>query len=223
MSSEKFVLEAEVRNDLGKSASRRLRRMDKVPAILYGAGKEPTSLSVDHKSLLHKLENEAFFSHILTVKLGSVEENAILKDLQRHPSKPIVLHMDLLRVNMSEKIRVHIPLHFINEEQSPGVKEGGLVTHSMTDTEISCMPKELPEYLEVDLGSLDLDGIIHLTDIKLPAGVEIVELTHGEGHDQPVASIHMPRAVKEVDEETPAVEGGDEAATDTDGTEESKD
>lgn len=212
MSSESFVLEAEVRTDLGKSASRRLRRMDKVPAILYGAGKEPTSLSVDHNPLLHKLENEAFFSHILTVKVGGKEENAILKDLQRHPSKPIVLHMDLLRVSMSEKIRVHIPLHFINEEQSPGVKEGGLVTHSMTETEIICMPKELPEFLEVDLSSLGLDGIIHLTDIKLPAGVEIVELTHGEGHDQPVASIHMPRAAKEVGEEAPAAEGGEEAA-----------
>lgn len=213
MSSENFVLEAEVRNDLGKSASRRLRRTDKVPAILYGAGKEPTSLSVDHKSLLHKLENEAFFSHILTVKVGGTEENAIIKDLQRHPSKPVVMHMDLLRISMSEKIRVHIPLHFINEEQSPGVKEGGLVTHSMTETEITCMPKELPEFLEVDLSSLGLDGIIHLTDIKLPAGVEIVELTHGEGHDQPVASIHMPRAVKEVsEEEAPAAEGGEEAA-----------
>lgn len=211
MSGESYVLEAEVRNDLGKGASRRLRRTDKVPAVLYGAGKEPTSLSVDHKDLLHKLENEAFFSHILTVKIGGAEENAIIKDLQRHPSKPTVLHMDLQRVSMSEKIRVNIPLHFINEEQSPGVREGGLVTHNMTETEIACLPNDLPEFLEVDLSSLDLDGIIHLTDIKLPSGVEIVELSHGKGHDQPIASIHMPRAAKESEGEA-AAEGGEEAA-----------
>lgn len=213
MSNESFVLEAEVRNDLGKGASRRLRRANKVPAVMYGAGKEPASLSVDHLDLLHKLENEAFFSHILTVKVGGTEENAIIKDLQRHPSKPAVLHMDLQRISMSEKIRVHIPLHFINEEQSPGVRGGGLVTHSATETEISCLPNDLPEYLEVDLSSLDLDGIVHLSDIKLPAGVEIVELSHGEGHDQPVASIHMPRAAKETSEEAGAAgeaEGGEE-------------
>jgi len=215
MSNESFVLEAEVRNDLGKGASRRLRRTNKVPAVIYGAGKEPTSLTLDHLDLLHKLENEAFFSHILTVKVGGTEENAIIKDLQRHPSKPRLLHVDFQRVNMSEKIRVNIPLHFINEELSPGVKEGGLVTHTATETEVSCLPSDLPEFLEVDLSNLDLDGIIHLTDIKLPSGVEIVELTHGEGHDQPIASIHMPRAAKESSEEgeeggeAPAEEGGE--------------
>jgi len=210
MSGESYVLEAEARNDLGKGASRRLRRTGKVPAVIYGAGKEPTSLSVDHNDLLHKLENEAFFSHILTVKLGGKEENAIIKDLQRHPSKPVVLHMDLQRVSMSEKIRVHVPIHFINEEQSPGVRGGGLVTHNMTETEVTCLPKDLPEFLEVDLIELDLDAIVHLSDIKLPSGVEIVELTHGEGHDQPIASIHMPRAAKESSDE--AVEGGEAAA-----------
>ena len=219
MSGESYVLEAEARNDLGKGASRRLRRTGKVPAVIYGAGKEPSSLSVDHNDLLHKLSNEAFFSHILTVKLDGKEENAIIKDLQRHPSKPTVLHMDLQRVNMSEKIRVHVPLHFINEEKSPGVREGGLVTHNTTETEVSCMPKDLPEFLEVDLSNLDLDGIIHLTDITLPAGVEIVELTHGEGHDQPVASIHMPRAAKESSDEEASAEGGEAAASGEEGGE----
>ena len=216
MSGESFVLVAEARNDLGKSASRRLRRQGKVPTILYGAGKEPTSLSVGHNDLLHKLENEAFFSHILTVQIGGSTENAIIKDLQRHPSKPVVLHMDLQRVNMSEKIRVHIPLHFTNEDTSPGVRAGGIVTHSQTETEITCLPKDLPEFLEVELGNLELDGIIHLSDIKLPAGVEIVELTHGEGHDQPVASIHLPRAAKEAEE---AAEGPAEAAGGSEGGE----
>lgn len=208
MSAESYILEAEARNDLGKGASRRLRRTGKVPAVMYGAGKEPTSLSVNQNDLLHKLDNEAFFSHILTIKLDGKEENAIIKDLQRHPSKPTLLHMDLQRVSMSEKIRVHVPIHFINEEQSPGVRGGGLVTHNMTETEVTCLPKDLPEFLEVDLSSLDLDAIIHLSDIKLPSGVEVVELTHGEGHDQPIASIHMPRAAKEV-EEGPSAEAGE--------------
>ncbi|MDH5446118.1 MAG: 50S ribosomal protein L25/general stress protein Ctc [Gammaproteobacteria bacterium] len=208
MSGESYILEAEARNDLGKGASRRLRREGKVPAVIYGAGKEPTSLSLDHNDLLHKLENEAFFSHILTVKLAGNEESAIIKDLQRHPSKPTVLHMDLQRVSASEKIRVHVPIHFINEDTCPGVKEGGLVTHSATETEVSCLPKDLPEYLEADLADLQLDGIFHMSDIKLPAGVEIVELSHGEGHDQPVASVHMTRAAKESADEGGAAEGG---------------
>ena len=211
MSGESFILEAEARNDLGKGASRRLRREGKVPAVIYGSGKEPTSLSLDHNDLLHKLENEAFFSHILTVKLGGKEESAIIKDLQRHPSKPVVLHMDLQRVSASEKIRVHVPIHFVNEEKCPGVKEGGLVTHNMTEVEVACLPKDLPEFIEADLSNLQLDAIFHLTDIKLPSGVEAVELTHGEGHDQPVASIHMPRAAKESTGEE-AAEGGAEAA-----------
>ncbi|MDH5180249.1 MAG: 50S ribosomal protein L25/general stress protein Ctc [Gammaproteobacteria bacterium] len=211
MSGENYVIEAEARNDMGKGASRRLRREGKVPAVIYGAGKEPASITVEHNELAHKLENEAFFSHILTVKIGSVEESAILKDLQRHPSKPIITHMDLQRVSASEKIRVHVPIHFVNEEQSPGVREGGLVTHNITETEISCLPKNLPEYLEADLANLDLDGIMHLSDIKLPAGVEIVELSHGEGHNQPIASIHLPRAAKEG--------GGEESEAPAEGSE----
>ena len=206
MSGESFVLEAEARNDLGKGASRRLRRSGKVPAVMYGAGKEPTSLAFDHLDLLHKLENEAFFSHILTVKIGAKEESAIIKDLQRHPSKPVVLHMDLQRVKASEKIRVHVPLHFLNEEVSPGVKAGGLVTHNMTEVEVACLPKDLPEYIEADLSNMDLDMIYHLSNIVLPAGVELVELSHGADHDQPVASIHLPRAAKEAVGEEGAVE-----------------
>lgn len=219
MSDNNFVLEAEARNDLGRGASRRLRRTGKVPAVLYGAGKDPISLSVGQLELLHKLENEAFFSHILTIKVGSVEENAIVKDLQRHPFKPLIQHMDLQRVNMAEKIRIHVPLHFMNEELSPGVREGGLVTHNVTETEVSCLPNVLPEFLEVDLSNLSLDGIVHLSDVKLPAGVEIVELSHGEGHDQPVAAIHMPRAAKEVSDDTDADAGTGEATASDEGGE----
>jgi len=205
-----FVLTAELRNDMGKGASRRLRGAGKVPAILYGGHKEPTSISLIHNELQHQLENEAFFSHILTVKLDGNEESAIVKDVQRHPSKPLILHMDLQRVSATENIRVHVPLHFINEATSPGVKAGGLVAHSMIEVEVQCLPKNLPEFIEVDLANLELNEIVHLSDLKLPADVELVELLHGGEHDQAVASIHMPRAAKESTEE--AAEGGAGAA-----------
>jgi large subunit ribosomal protein L25 len=199
--SEDFVLNAELRADTGKGASRRLRHAGKVPAILYGAGKEPTALTLIHNELAHQVENEAFFSHILKVNVDGKAEQAIVKDLQRHPSRPIIMHIDLQRVSATEKIRVQVPIHFINEENAPGVKEGGLITHSVTEVEIACLPGNLPEYIEVDLSGLELNEIFHLTDIKLPEGTELVELTHGEGHDQPVASVHMPRAAKETTEE----------------------
>jgi len=217
--SNNFVIEAESRTDLGKGASRRLRRTGMVPAVIYGAGKDPVSVSVSHNTLMHSLENEAFYSHILTIKQGKNEEQAILKDLQRHPSKPVIMHMDLLRVSANEKLRIHAPLHFLNEEDAPGVKEGGLVNHSQTDIEISCLPKDLPEFIEIDLTTLELDASIHLSEIALPAGVEAVELTHGEGHDPVIVSIHMARGGKDVDEEDEAgeavegeaaPEGGDE-------------
>jgi large subunit ribosomal protein L25 len=204
-----FVLTAELRNDMGKGASRRLRGAGKVPAIMYGGHQEPTPINLIHNELAHQLENEAFFSHILTIKLDGQDENAIVKDVQRHPSKPLILHIDLQRVSATEIIRVHVPLHFVNEATSPGVKGGGLVTHSLIEVEVQCLPKDLPEYIEVDLGNLDLNEIIHLSDIKLPAGVELVELGHGDAHDQAVASIHMPRAAKEAAEE--GGEGGEAA------------
>ena len=208
--SESFVVEAEPRTDLGKGASRRLRREGKVPGVIYGAGKEPASISLEHHVLQHQLENEAFFSHILTVKYGKNEEQAILKDLQRHPSKPVITHVDLQRVSAKEKIRVHVPLHFLNEETAPGVKAGGLVSHNITEVEVSCLPKDLPEFLEVDLGNLNLDEVVHLSNIPLPKGVELVELLHGEGHDQSVITIHLPRGAKE--EEAEEAEAGESAA-----------
>ena len=217
--SESFVLNAELRNDLGKGASRRLRREGMVPVVLYGAGKDPVSLSLKHHELAHELENEAFFSHILTVKFDKNEEQAIVKDLQRHPSKPVVMHMDLQRVKANEKIRVQVPLHFLNEDTAPGVKAGGLVSHSITEVEVSCLPKDLPEFLDVDLAALEMDTIIHLTDIQLPAGVEMVELSHGEGHDQSVVSIHMPRGGKEAEEGEEGEEGGEAAAPEGEGEE----
>ena len=208
--STDFIINAQSRADMGKGASRRLRHAGKVPGIMYGTGKEPTPIQVEHNELAHHLENEAFFSHILTIKLDGKDESAIIKDLQRHPARPLILHVDFQRVSATEKIRVHVPLHFINESTSPGVREGGLVTHSIIEVEVACLPKHLPEFIEVDLGNLALNGILHLTDIKLPEGVELVELSHGAGHDQAVASIHLPRAAKE---ETAAPEEGGEAGS----------
>ena len=164
--------------------------------------------------MMHNLENEAFYSHILTLKVGNEEEQVILKDLQRHPAKPRIMHADFMRVNAKEKLHLHVPLHFINEDKCPGVKAGGLVTHSITEVEIACLPQDLPEYLEVDLSNLELDGSLHLSDITLPSGVEVVELSHGEDHDQAIAAVHMPRGAKESDEEEGAAEeGGEEAAS----------
>ncbi len=193
MSSE-FVLTAEPRTEQGKGASRRLRREGKVPAILYGAGKDPVPLSVNHNELLKQLENEAFYSHILTVELDGKTEQAVLKDLQRHPAKPFILHLDLMRVSAGEKIRVNVPLHFVGEDVAPGVKiGGGIVTHAVTEVEISCLPKDLPEYIEVDLSALELGESLHLSDLKLPPGVELVQLLQGEEHDVAVAAIQATR------------------------------
>ena len=210
--SESFEVNAVSRSDQGKGASRRLRREGKIPGVMYGAGKDPVAITLDHNEMIRHLESEAFYSHILDVKLDGKSEQAILKDMQRHPAQPVIMHVDFLRVDANQKLRVHVPIHFINEDQAPGVKEGGLVTHSLTEVDIICLPKDLPEYIEADLGELDMDGIFHLSDIKMPEGVELVELTHGEGHDQSVAAIHMPRAAKEeVAEAAPAEEAGGEA------------
>jgi len=215
-----FSLEAEIRTDLGKGASRRLRHTEKFPAVVYGAGKDPVSITLDHKKFLHSLENEAFYSHILTLSIGGKDEQVILKDLQRHPARIAIMHADFLRVSATEKLHLRVPLHFINAEECPGAKEGGLVTHSISEIEVVCLPKDLPEYLEVDLSSLELDHSVHMSDIIVPAGVELVELSHGEAHDQPVASVHMPRGASEEEEDAAAAEAAEAAAPDAEGGEE---
>lgn len=210
MSKVDFNITAEVRSDLGKGASRRLRHEGKVPAVIYGGEKDPVSLTLDHDDLFHHLENEAFYSHILNIDVAGSKEKAVLKDLQRHPAKPIILHADFMRVSEKEKLKMAVPLHFINEEQAPGVKKGGIVTHNITEVEVQCLPKDLPEYLEVDLAGIEIEQILHLTDIKLPAGVELVELLHGEEHNQAVAAIHKTRASKEAEEAGEGAEGASE-------------
>ena len=220
--SEEFDLIAEFREDQGKGASRRLRREGKVPAIIYGAGRPPRMLAFDHNKVLRQLENESFYSSILNIKVGDKSQPAVIKDLQRHPSKPIVQHMDLQRIVAGEAIRMNVPLHFIGEDVAPGVKlGGGSVSHLMTDVEVACLPKDLPEYLEVDVSGLELNAMLHLSDIPLPKGVEIPELAQGPEHDHAIVSIQLLRAaaVEETTDEEPSADVptvDDEKADDAD-------
>jgi large subunit ribosomal protein L25 len=209
-----FELNAEPRDDTGKGASRRLRHTGKVPAIMYGGGKDPEPLSLSHNEVLRNLEHEAFYSHILTIKSGGAETQAILRDLQRHPSKPVVMHMDLQRISATEKLKTHAPIHFIGEDVAPGVKEGGLVSHDLTEVSIECLPKDLPEYIEVDVSGLDIGDSIHLSGLNIPEGVTLTDLARGDDHDSSVVSIHVKRVVEEVEptaEGEQAAEGDEEA------------
>ncbi len=188
-----FTIIAESRKDVGKGASRRLRHTGKVPGIIYGSGEDSVSLTLLHDDLMHHLEHEAFYSHILTVKVDGRAQKAVLKDLQRHPAKSKILHVDFLRVSDKDVINMQVPMHFINEDASVGVKAGGLVSHLLSTIEITCKASDLPEYLQIDLTDLDVGASLHLSDIDLPKGVQITALTHGADHDLPVVSIHAPK------------------------------
>jgi large subunit ribosomal protein L25 len=192
-----FELSAETRNNLGKGPVRRLRRLEgKVPAVVYGAGKPAQSIMLMHRQLVHALQNEAFYSHILTLDVNGVAEKVVLKDLHRHPSKPLIMHADFLRVSATEKLTMHVPLHFINEDKAHGVKlQNGIISHLLNEVEIRCLPGDLPEYIEIDMSELKLDQTIHLSDLKLPKGVELVALAHDD--DRPVVNIHKLVAVEE--------------------------
>ena len=196
-------LEAEVRVDLGKGSSRRLRRLEnKVPAVVYGGDKAAQSINLAHHKVIKALETESIFSSVLYLKIGNKVEHVILKDLQRHPYKPVILHMDLQRVSPKDVLVKLVPLHFTNETQAKGVKAGGIVSHTMTQVEVKCQVKDLPEFIEVDLLNVGLNDVLHLSDIKLPKGVKFaVDPTEG-GHDHPVVSIHLSKVeVETVDEE----------------------
>jgi large subunit ribosomal protein L25 len=208
---ETFEIIAELREDMGKGASRRLRREGKVPGVVYGAAKDAVLIMVQQNEISHHLEDEAFYSHILTLQVGKAKEKVVLKDLQRHPYKPIILHLDLLRVDENEKLTMRVPLHFINEDKCLGVKQGGVVSHVITDIEIICFPKDLPEYIEVDLAEVDLGEGIHLYDLKLSEGSEIAALLHGGDATQIVATVHIPKVVVEVEDELEEEAGEEEA------------
>jgi large subunit ribosomal protein L25 len=221
--SDQFELHAELREDKGKGASRRLRRLaDQIPAIIYGGDKDPQPLTLIRKDLEKSLENEAFYSHVLTINVGKDKQKAILKDLQRHPAKERVMHADFLRVDDKVAIKVNVPIHFINEKNSHGVKvEGGMVQHQMTDIEVQCLPGDIPEFIEVDMKDVHVGEIIHLSDIALPEGVMSVALALGEDHDLAVASILAPKGgtdEEELEAAAPeaAEEVGDEEAEEGD-------
>ena len=200
--SEDFKLAATARNDLGKGASRRLRRLAKqVPAVIYGGNVAPISVSVSENELMKHLEHEAFYSHIISLNVDGAAQDVILKDVQRHPSKPVVLHLDFLRIDKSTKVHTHVPLHFINEAGSKGVKiQGGKVVHNLTQLDIICFPHQLPEFIEVDLADAEVGTIIHISDLKLPAGVVSADLQKGADHNLAVATIQKPKGGAEGEE-----------------------
>ena len=210
-----FELSAEPRNDQGKGASRRLRHSGKVPAILYGAHVEPTRLALEHHKLLALVADEKFYSSIISISVGAQKQPVIVKDVQMHPARNAVVHVDLQRVLENEKIRLHVPIHFKGEAAAPGVKtQGGVVSHHMADMEVVCLPKDLPEYIELDLSGMNLNDSLYLYDIKVPAGVTISALAHGA--NPPVVSIHAPRVAEPEPtaeaEVAPAAEGAVAAA-----------
>ena len=200
---ETFTLSAQRRTELGKGANRRLRRTGYVPAIIYGAGKEPLPLTLHFNDLNKQLAHEAFYSRILTVNIDNKPEKAVLKDLQRHPSRPLITHLDLQRVSDTQKLHMRIPLHFLNADKCVGVKQnGGVISHHLTEVEIRCLPKDLPEFISIDLQDIQLNEIIHLSDLVLPEGVALATLSHG---DSPIVSVHLPRGTQADEEE----EGGE--------------
>jgi large subunit ribosomal protein L25 len=187
-----FELVAEFRETQGKGASRRLRHEGKVPAILYGGHADARALTLSHQKLLILLDNERFYSTILSLKVGDQTQAAILKDVQRHPYKNAIVHIDFQRVQEDEKIRISIPLHFTGASVSPGVKsQGGIVSHMRNETEVTCLPKDLPEFIEVDISGLSINESIHLSQLKVPEGVTLVDLAKD---DAAVVAIHSPRA-----------------------------
>jgi large subunit ribosomal protein L25 len=202
-----FELNAEARSDQGKGASRRLRHAGKVPAVIYGGHADARNVSLEHHRLLQLIDNEKFYSSIISVSVGAEKQAVIVKDVQMHPAKVAVLHLDLQRVSENEKIRLHLPIHFKGEAVAPGVKtQGGVVSHMMADVEVTCLPKDLPEYLEVDMSAMKLNETIFLADVKLPEGVTISALAHGR--NPPVVSVHAPRAAEpEPTAEAAAAEG----------------
>jgi large subunit ribosomal protein L25 len=205
-----FQVGADARHDQGKGASRRLRRAGKVPAVLYGGHGEPRNITLDHQQLLTMIDNEKFYSSIISINVDSQGQPAIVRDVQMHPARNAVVHVDLQRVIESEVLKIRLPIHFKGEAVAPGVKtQGGIVSHLMQDIEVSCLPKDLPEFLELDLSGMNLNDALHLGDIPLPGGVTIPALAHG---NPPVVSVHSPRVAEPEPEVVAAAAEGAAAA-----------
>ncbi len=212
--SNVFEFVAESRDLSGKSAARASRRAGNVPAVVYGRELSPRSIVLNHNEVVKHLNYEAVYSHVLDLSIDGKTEKVVLKSLQRHPAKAQIMHMDFLRIDETQALKVHVPLHFINEEECVGVKAGGVITHAMVDVEVSCLPANLPEFIEVDLAAVEIGGSIHLTDLILPADVEIPVLAQGEDHDHPVARVVKTKIKAEVEDEE--VASDDAEASDED-------
>ena len=192
-----FELAGEPRATLGRTDSRRLRKAGKVPAIMYGGGEAPEALVLEHNALKNQMSKEAFYTSILTLKIGSKAQQVVVKGVERHPARPQIMHMDFQRVREDVEITLTVPIHFTGEAEAKGVKDqGGVVDHLMTDVEVRCLPRYLPEFLTLDVTALELNQIYHLSDIKLPEGVTLVALAGGNDH--PVVAVNLPRA-EEID------------------------
>ena len=208
MSEANFKLDASVRTDLGKGASRRLRREDKLPGIIYGGEEAPVSITLDHNKVNNSADFEAFYSHVLEINLDGKVVEVLVKDMQRHPFKPKITHIDFQRVIAGQDVHTNVPLHFVNEEQSAAAKAGGIAEHHVTEIEVTCQPKDLPEFIEVDMAAVEMGQTVHLSDLTLPAGVSSVELAkNDEAHDLAVVT------VKPAPKAADAEEDGEEAAS----------
>ncbi len=234
MAKDMFTINAELRDETGKGASRRLRHEGKIPAILYGDDKKSQSLTLDHDEIIHNLENDSFYSQILSLIANGKRQRAILRDIQRHPFKPKIMHMDFQRINSKVKLTTSIPFHFINDDTCVGYKAGGVISHQINELEITCFPSDLPEFIEIDIAALDIGDSFYLSEITLPEGVEsllltqIAEVEEGEeSHDQPVVSV-VPPAAKEEEPEDEVLEpgevpvAGEESDEDSDGSDDSE-
>lgn len=208
MSEANFKLDASVRTDLGKGASRRLRREDKLPGIIYGGEEAPVSITLDHNKVNNSADFEAFYSHVLELNLDGKVVEVLVKDMQRHPYKPKIMHIDFQRVIAGQDVHTNVPIHFVNEEASAAVKAGGIAEHHVTEIEVTCQPKDLPEFIEVDMAAVEMGQTLHLSDLTLPAGVASVELAkNDEAHDLAVVT------VKPAPKAADAEEDGEEAAS----------
>ena len=208
MSEANFKLDASVRTDLGKGASRRLRREDKLPGIIYGGEEAPVSITLDHNKVNNSADFEAFYSHVLEINLDGKVVEVLVKDMQRHPFKPKITHIDFQRVIAGQDVHTNVPLHFVNEDASAAAKAGGIAEHHVTEIEVTCLPKNLPEFIEVDMAGVEMGQTLHLSDLTLPAGVASVELAkNDEAHNLAVVTVKpAPKAAE-------AEEDGEEAAS----------
>ncbi|MXW53185.1 MAG: 50S ribosomal protein L25/general stress protein Ctc [Gammaproteobacteria bacterium] len=198
-----LTIDASQRQDVGTSTARRLRRnQDQVPGVVYGGGEVPVHFTIDYRRIAKVVEDEAFFSQVLSLTLGGRSEQVVLRELQRHPATEKVVHVDFLRVREDQELQVSIPFHFLNEEECVGVRlNGGMISHNLTEAQVSCLPRDLPEFVEIDLEHLDIGDAVHLSDIELPPGVSFVVLAQGDGRDDQIVNVHMPRGMSLLDEE----------------------